>query len=156
MEVLFFEALGVHRRRGVPVWIFGWFRGFADVLELAMRLRSVRLDRERTNSRGNLMEGIVQDLGFALRSLSKARGFTVVGVLTLALGIGANTAIFSLINGVLLRAPEHIVNPDELVTIWTSDFSGPPVRYVVLHGLRGLPGPSSRNRGRARRQPPAW
>ncbi len=126
MEVLFFEALGVHRRRGVPVWIFGWFRGFADVLELAMRLRSVRLDRERTNSRGNLMEGIVQDLGFALRSLSKARGFTVVGVLTLALGIGANTAIFSLINGVLLRAPEHIVNPDELVTIWTSDFSGPP------------------------------
>ena len=126
MEELFLEALSVHRRRGVPMWIFGWFRGFADVLELAMRLRSVRLDRERTISRGNMMEGIVQDLRFALRSLSNARGFTVVGVLTLALGIGANTAIFSLINGLILRAPEHIVNPDELVSIWTSDFSGPP------------------------------
>ena len=126
MEELFSEALGVHRRRGVPMWIFGWCRGFVDVAELAIRLRSKRHEGQRTISGGHMVEAIVQDLRFALRSLSKARGFAVVGVLTLALGIGANTAIFSLINGVILRAPEHIVRPDELVSIWTSDFSGPP------------------------------
>ncbi len=126
MEELFAAALGLHRLRGMPLWILGWVRGVADIVELAIRLRSRCLEGERTLSRGNRMDAMVQDLRFALRSLSKARGFAVVGVLTLALGIGANTAIFSLINGVLLRAPEHIVNPDELVTIWTSDFSGPP------------------------------
>ena len=129
MEELFAAALGLHRLRGMPLWILGWVRGVADIVELALRLRSRRLEGERTLSRGNRMDAMVQDLRFALRSLSKARGFAVVGVLTLALGIGANTAIFSLINGVLLRAPEHIVNPDELVTIWTSDFSGPPAPH---------------------------
>ncbi len=126
MEELFFEALGVHWRRAVSLAVIAWFRGVADVVELAIRLRSKRRNGDRTISRGNRMEAVVQDLRFALRSLSKAREFVVVGVLTLALGIGANTAIFSLVNGVLLRAPEHIVNPDELVSIWTSDFSGPP------------------------------
>jgi predicted permease len=67
-----------------------------------------------------------RDLRYAVRQLARAPGFTAVAVLTLSIGIGANTAIFGVVNELLLRPPAHVVEPERVVSIWTSDFSGPP------------------------------
>ena len=62
------------------------------------------------------MRNLLQDLHFAIRMLAKNPGFTLVAILTLALGIGANTAIFSVINGLLLH-PHGIAHPERLTAI---------------------------------------
>jgi len=92
-----------------------WVERLAD----GPRLSSWAADRAEDESRGEtIMEDLGQDLKYTLRQLARKPGFAVVLVLTLALGIGANTAVFSVVDGVLLR-PLPYPDPDRLAVVWT-------------------------------------
>jgi len=82
----------------------------------------------REARRISLIENGLQDLRFALRTMTKNPGFTAVVIITMALGIGVNTAIFSLINGILLR-PLPYPEPDQLVN---AAYTGPVPQGAVI------------------------
>ena len=82
---------------------------------------------------GGLLETLIQDLKFGARTLLKSRGFALVAVLTLAVGIGANTAIFSVVEAVLLRALPYR-DADRLVVLWENNLRRNRPHNVVNPG----------------------
>src|SRR5215468_9070152 len=77
-----------------------------------------------------MLDSILQDLRFTLRQLAKSRGFTVTAVLTVALAIGANSAIFTLVNAVLLKSLP-VADPARLYRLGDGD------NCCVIGGLQG-------------------
>ena len=125
-------------------------RGYADLLaqekirngmdeaqarrEAKMELGGVEQVKEQVRGirAGHFLETLWQDIRFAARMLRKNPGFTAVAVLTLALGIGANAAIFSMVDGLILRMPP-VAKPEQVTTLavqaidgaYDNDFSYP-------------------------------
>jgi predicted permease len=92
-------------------WRWGAERG-----DRCQRPELRRQQRQRIPRRRGLdMSSVIHDLSFALRMIRKSPGFTLVVLLSLGLGIGANTAIFSIIDAALLRPIEAVPEPDDLV-----------------------------------------
>lgn len=92
---------------------------FGDIRRVRYECR--RISMLSPTEKGDLpMSSILRDASHAVRSLAKAPGFSLVVLVTLALGVGANTAIFSVVEGVLLR-PFPFRDPDRLVRLWEND-----------------------------------
>lgn len=92
---------------------------FGDVDAIDAELRAARGGRARSHRRRDWIQELSMDVLFAMRSFRKNIGFTAAALATLALGIGATTAVFTVVNGVLLR-PLPYADPSRLAMIWMS------------------------------------
>ena len=104
---------------------------FGDVERARALCEGIGAEQERRHEWAELLDSVRKDVRFALRSLRRAPGFTATIVITLALGIGASTAIFSIVRGVLLR-PLPFAAPERLVRIWETSPRGDDHNVVSI------------------------
>ena len=105
------------RNTGIGSGTLLWFRILLDLLLTVPPDRLAAWRRRRaSHPRGGLMESMRQDLSYAFRVLRKSPVFTLVSVLTVAIGVGATTTVFSVTNGLLFRHLPGVERPGELVT----------------------------------------
>jgi predicted permease len=94
-------------------------REFGDAAAARTELAAIDLHRVSREARSEWWSWLLQDVRFAVRSLGRARGFAVAALLTLALGIGAATAMLSVVDGILL-SPLPYPNHDRVALVWTT------------------------------------
>ena len=132
------QMLEVFREQRVDPKYAGFFgngRFWWDMVwDLLVALPSARRRYSRVTGWEVVVDGILHDLRFALRTLVRAPGFTVMAVLTLAIGIGSTAAIFGVVNSVLLK-PLPYGDSDEVVTVWSS-WVGFPKTWVSVAEYR--------------------
>ena len=122
-------------------------RQFGDVESVRRQTLEEEDRRRRSVKRAELRDELRQDFVHGLRILRRAPGFAALAAVTLALGIGASTAIFSVVSGVLLQ-PLPFDRPDELVRIWTRN-PARDVRQAPSRCRTSRTGPSRTRTSRA-------
>ncbi len=95
-------------------------RRVGDLARARAVCRMIGHRRQRRMQRAQTLDALVQDLRYALRTLARHRGWTAVALLTMALGIGASTAMFSVVNGTVLN-PLPYRDADRVVMLWRVD-----------------------------------
>jgi putative ABC transport system permease protein len=103
---------------------------FGDVGRIADECRAIDTEQVRVRRRAEMLGSIRQDVRYGARSLLRAPAFAAAALLTLALGIGATTAVFSVVYGVLLR-PLPYTAPERLVQLWETSTRTPGDRNPI-------------------------
>ena len=118
-------------------------RRFGAPLAARRRLRSTAHHREQTVRLREWLDGWTQDLRYAVRGLRRERAFTVFVVVTLALGIGANAAMFGVVDRLMLRGPDHVRDASRVVRVYRTEhvpgygtFTSPTTSYVMYAHLK--------------------
>lgn len=100
-------------------------QAFGDINDVEAQVHAIHDGKRRRGSMRDVLQSALRDARNGARGLIRAPGFTLVALATLALGLGANTAVYSLVNAALFRAPP-VDRPDELIALYTTSRRGFP------------------------------